>query len=191
MVFEASAELATGNRMGCQREAAGAQRINTAHQLKHGSHGQNRGKRTKIRTPIPYDAAGRENTGKMLVSNHQVGIRLIVLESDVVAWLIGFDEGIFQQKRIHFRFGQGEIDAGDAVDHHSESPLSVKIRTEIAGNTLAQVFGLPYIKQYLRSVVIAVNPRTLGQNDFKLTEFFGAHATKIRHNFILFFLFYP
>ena len=97
VVFETGFELAGLNIFRAEVVLARARRIHLADEFEHGLHGLYRRIRSIVLTAIAREVPQAVYAREALLSNGDVRIALVVLEVDVVARLMLFDEVVFQQ----------------------------------------------------------------------------------------------
>jgi hypothetical protein len=60
---------------------------------------------------------------RIVAGDHQVRIRLVVLEQDVEARLVRLDQAVLEEQRLGFVADDGRLDAADVRDHHADAEV--------------------------------------------------------------------
>ncbi|MNQ41363.1 hypothetical protein D3C85_550370 [compost metagenome] len=96
---------------------------------------------------------------KVAVTEMHIGVGLIVPQQDVVGRPPFLDQRLLQKQRLGFVGGDGRFDLGDLA--HQRGSLGCQAGfAEVAGQTLLEVLGLPYIKQFAAGIEHPVDTRT-------------------------------
>ena len=96
-------------------------------------HGRYMAVRAIVRGTVAYDFACLEYPGKILVLNANGRICLVILQQDIVPWLIFLDEIILQQQGVFLRVHHNVSDIGYFADEYSCFPRFVFF-VEIGGD---------------------------------------------------------
>ena len=110
---EAGAVVLAGDIAIASEIGEGAAQI--AQGLLHDPHG---GVGTEIAGAVVEDAAGRLDFGEGICpADADVGVAFVVFELDIEARLVLFYQGLFEDERLDFVFGDEEVDVVDFVAH--------------------------------------------------------------------------
>ncbi len=92
----------------------------------------------EVAAAILHDAARRDDARPFLVGDLEVGIRLAVLQHDVVFRLQLFDQLVFENQRFCRRIGADELEIGDMPHQLAGLRILAAQRLEIRAHTVAQ-----------------------------------------------------
>ena len=158
--IQARTELFPKDSLGRNRKVAGSQRVHLPEKI-HQVAGMHH---AAVRTEIPVaaslvDTARNEHFRKFVTRHADPGIRLRILQEDVVLRLVLLDEVVLQQQGIRFGVHDRILGVGDLRDEDPRLCRQPLGRHEILCHPLVQVLRLPHIDDIPRSVIIPVDAR--------------------------------
>jgi hypothetical protein len=116
---------------------------------------------------------GDYHLGKRLIhSQFQVGIGLVVLEIDVITRLVFFGERGFEDQRFNFAVCHNELDVDDIPQQRIGLPIKGS-RLKVGTHAVAQVLGLADIDRLARHVFVEIDA---GRSRNLFQFFFESHA---------------
>ena len=99
--------------------------------------------------------------GKCLFSDDDGRVGFVVLEFNVVAGLMLFNQAVFQKKGVHFCGDDNELDVCDFLNEDLGFSVFECLLVEVAGDTFFQVLCLADIQQFPVAVKVLVDPRAV------------------------------
>src|SRR5439155_20331283 len=122
------------------------------------------GLRVRVRAEVPRRAIAQlacpQHARERLAERHlDEGIGLVVLEPDVVAGAVLFDEVGFEEVGLRDRRGDDVVDTRCALGHPDEA--DIEARAEIRADAVPEDVGLPYIEDLPLGVLEEVDARRL------------------------------
>jgi hypothetical protein len=156
MVLEADFVLAESYLVRREVEVAGADGVEVTYHRHGGVRHPHVGIRTEAYRAIVGRAALDTDAGEGFVADDDLGIGLVVLEQDIVAWLVLLDEGVLEDES----FGLGAYDYILYTTNlaHQEAGLRAgDIPLEVAADTPTEVLRLSHVDDvpFLPDVLVA------------------------------------
>ena len=111
---------------------------------------------TKIETSVLLDLTGDNQARIALIGDFDKGIRLIVLEHDIVLGLVLLDEVDLKKQGLNIGLGDDKLKIHNL--RHQGFCLGIMAPTEVGSHPIAQIFSLSYIND--SAVFIFVNVTT-------------------------------
>ena len=171
VVFQAYTELPVSDVFGSQSMAASAKRIQFFDQFQQSIHRWNVAVWAIISRTVSDDVPCLENAWKVFVAHADGRVGLVVLQQDIVARSVFFDEIVFQQECIFLGFNDDIADVCYLADQHS--CLSVRVfPIEIGRDSSFQVFRLSNINDGSFSIQILVNTGAFRQIQYNAFQVF-------------------
>ena len=144
------------------------------------------GKGSKILRPIFNNFSGSEHSWESLIFNADPRIGFIISQQDIVAWLMFFNQGVFQNQCIGFGRYNDMFDRYDILDE----PLGffrIDLFSKIRRHPVFKIFGFADINNFLLFVIKLIYPWLIGKGlHMKFYRIFR-HVTKL----IILFVFNP
>ncbi len=141
VIFQTDAVFALFNFGRSKIQIAGTQFINMPNGIQQNFRRPHLGIRSVIFRAILNKMSRQENPRKILFLNANPGIGFVVLQHDIVKWLMFFDQIILQQQRIVFARHDRRLEVIYFADHNPRT-VSVLVFIEIRGHSFLQIFGL-------------------------------------------------
>ena len=161
VVFQAHPELAFGDVVLRQGQAAGANGVELFAQVEHGVHALDVGVGPKIFAPVLPHLTGGKDAGKALLFEHDEGVGLVVFELDVVDRLVLFDHVVLQQQGVGLARGHNPLHIPNFL--HQQPRLAVVILLgEVTGDAFLEVFGLADVQQFSVPIEVLIDARFMG-----------------------------
>ena len=180
VVFETGFELAGLNIFRAEVVLASARRIHLADEFEHGFHRLHRRVRPIVLTAIACEVPQAVNTREALLSNGDVRIAFVVLEIDVVARLMLFDQIVFQQQCIPFGIRDDGAYVRDFA-HHGGDACAVVVLREIRADPFTQILGFADVENLTILIYMLVHPRFIREGFEQVGDVFASrHESKIK-----------
>lgn len=126
-------------------------------------HHPNRCIRSKVFTAIIHLAPRGKQAGESLIFDAYPWVALVILQQDIEARLMFFNQGVFQQQGIKLRGRFNDLDVCNALDQQGQSGRLMGL-AEIGANPLFQVLCLADIDHLTLCVQVMVDPGLMGQS---------------------------
>ncbi len=107
-------------------------------------------------------AVQRQARKPVLAGQEDIGITLVVPQQDIVRRLVGLDQVVLQQQRVHLGGGNGDLYLLNA-HHQGHGFLGQAAGAKVAAHPVFQIARLAHVQQLVLGVVHLVNPRPRGQ----------------------------
>ena len=163
MVFQANLELPILNGHRFQAQVASAPWIQTFYQVQQSVHHLPTWVRTKIFRTIFDDLPSWKNPRESFVLDANPRIGFVVLQRNVIAWLILFDQVVFQQQSIQLSIHNDRSDINDFRNQHTGFPAVVMVFAEIGVNSFLKTFRLADVQNLSFCIKILIHSRLFGQ----------------------------
>ena len=118
---------------------------------------------------------GKRRIGRVRIQP-DIGIALVVLEQDIVLWLVFFDHRVFEHKRLKLGFGHNDVKVVNMADQLARLGVQPLRRLKIVGNAVAQQLGLADVDHLAGLVLVQVHARLHGQLAHALFQLFSRHG---------------
>ena len=117
--------------------------------------------RTEIETTILFDLARDDEARIALIGNLDEGIRLVVLEHDIVFGLVLLDEVDLKKQGLNIGLGDDKFKIHNL--RYQRFCLGIVGPSEIRAHPIAKILGLPHIDDGTVLVFVNVTARTRRQ----------------------------
>ena len=116
---------------------------------------------TKIETAIFFDLARDDETRIAFIGNLDEGIRLVVLEHDIVLGLVLLDEVDLKKQGLNIGLGDDKLKIYNL--RYQRFRLGIVAPSKIGPHPIAKIFGLPHIDDGTVLIFVNVTARTRRQ----------------------------
>ena len=116
---------------------------------------------TEIEATIFFDLARDDETRIALIGNLDEGIGLVVLEHDIVLWLILLDEIDLEKQGLNIGLSNDKLKIHNL--RYQSFCLGIVAPSEIGTHPIAKILGLPHIDDGTVLVFVNVTARTRRQ----------------------------
>ncbi len=117
-------------------------------------------KGAEVLAAVLHNLASEEQTWpRVLHGDLDVPVRLVVLEADVVAWPVLFDQRVFEEQRFFFAAGHEDLNVGKLRQEKGDLRPTVAA-THVLTHARTQAFGLAHVDDLAVCAFKEVDPRT-------------------------------
>src|SRR5690606_20997740 len=137
LVLEANLKLPFTDVFFTECQVTRPQRVQFANGIHDGMHHADGGVGPEVSRPVPDELPCWKNPRKALVFDDNPGIRLVILEHDIISGLVLFDQAIFQEPGIDFRINNGECDPVDLTHQYTGFAVQLTIFNKVRSHPVS------------------------------------------------------